>query len=78
MELYHLGLTLSIARVCRIVGDKFSAPAGHGGPHLLVLAQRDHQVLVAAVLVSPVWVPLPVLLVLDDTHTILRDLQPRV
>ena len=77
MELYHLGLTLSIARVCRIVGDKFSAPAGHGGPHLLVLVRGDHQVL-AALLVSPVWVPLQVLLVLDDIPTILRDLQPWV
>ena len=67
MDFYHLGLTLSIPRVCRIGRDKFSAPAGHGGPHRLVLAHDDHQVLqLASVVDNPVWVPHQVLLALDD------------
>ena len=68
MELFHLELTLIIARVCRVGGDKFSAPVlGTVAPRQHILDDGDEQVLVAAVVDEVVQVPCQFLLVLNDS-----------
>ena len=60
MEPYHLGKSLSIARLCRMVGDQLSLQSGHGGPHQHELLD-DEQGLAVVVAVVVGQVPLPVL-----------------
>ena len=68
MEPYHLGKSLSIARLCRMVGDQLSLQSGHGGPHQHELLDVDEQVLAVIVVEVLDQVPLPILLVHNNSY----------